>query len=146
MEKLFKLSASSENFTRLRPQLRQLLEQSRLDEKKIEQVLLSVQEVLTNILRHRYHGKPQEIELAFTDEPDKVTITLEDSGGKFDWTLIPDPKVPREEPGGLGIYLVRKSMDKVIYDADYKKGNRVRLIKFKKDPNDHARHPEKAPP
>ncbi len=131
MEKHFKFTADSENFARFRPELRQLLEQSGLDQKKIDQVLLSVQEALTNILRHCYHGEAKEITLIFAEDAEKITVTLEDSGQKFDLTKRADPKIPREEPGGLGIYFIKQSMDKVIYDESCKTGNRIHLVKFK---------------
>lgn len=143
MEKHFKITADSEHFSKFRPELRQLLETASLDQKKIDQVLLSVQEALTNILRHSYHGQAKEISLIFTEDPDKVTITLEDCGEKFDLTKKADPKIPREEPGGLGIFFIKQSMDKVIYDESCKNGNRIHLIKYKHTQNDHPTNSQK---
>ena len=143
MEKHFKITADSEHFSKFRPELRQLLEAASLDQKKIDQVLLSVQEALTNILRHCYHGEAKEISLLFIDDAEKITITLEDCGEKFDPTKRPDPKIPREEPGGLGIYFIKQSMDKVIYDETCKTGNRIHLIKYKQTQNDHPTNSQK---
>src|SRR3990167_2922951 len=109
MEKTFKLIASSENLTRFRSQLKILLDQSGLIEKKSGEVLLAIQEVLTNILKHGYRGKPSEVTITYTDEPDQITITVQDSGKKFDMTQHADPKLPPDKPGGLGIYLIKTS-------------------------------------
>ncbi len=134
MKKIFKIVASGENFVRFRNKLRPLLEHDQFSQKQVDEVLLAIQEVLTNILRHGYLGKPSGIKVIYADQPDQISITVEDSAKKFDPTKCAAPRLPRKTPGGLGIHLIRKSMDTVIYDESYKGGNRIHLIKFKQTP------------
>jgi anti-sigma regulatory factor (Ser/Thr protein kinase) len=132
MKKVFKLIASGEAFARFRPKLKLLLKQSNLNEKKASEVLLGAQEVLTNILKHGYKGKPSEIRITFKNEPDQISITTQDFGERFDLTRCEKPKLPRTKPGGLGIFLIKASFDEVEYSAQREEGNLIRLTKFKK--------------
>ncbi len=131
MDKVFRLTAGGEHFSHFRPELRHLLEQSGLNDKQTADVLLAVQEVLTNIFRHGYQGKPGQINVSFRNEPDLILLTVQDFGEKFDLTRVPNPKLPPVDPGGLGIYFVKTVMDKVEYDDTSEEGNLLRLIKLK---------------
>ena len=86
------------------------------------QISIAVEEVFVNIAHYAY--KPNEgdavIQIDFAEDPKSVTITFIDSGMEFDPLAKPDPDVtlPAEDRqiGGLGIYMVKKSMDEVTYE------------------------------
>jgi anti-sigma regulatory factor (Ser/Thr protein kinase) len=65
------------------------------------------------------------------NDPLTVLITFIDKGVPYDPLLKKDPDVnaPKEERqiGGLGIYLVKKTMDDVVYE--YKNGQNILTIK-----------------
>ena len=92
---------------------------------------MAVDEALTNVIRHAYQGKPGKMTVFVKVTGDKIEITLEDLGKKFDPTRVPSPELPRHKPGGLGIHFIRTIMDQMIYDDQYSEGNRLRLIKHK---------------
>jgi anti-sigma regulatory factor (Ser/Thr protein kinase) len=131
MEKTFQLSAEGSACRSFREGLRPLLGKAGLDDKASGEVLLAVQEVLTNVIRHTYKGKGGAIEISYKDEANQVQITVRDYGDKFDITKVKEPELPRKEPGGLGVFLVKRLMDQVNYDASCLDGNRLHLIKYK---------------
>ena len=132
MEKRFELNASSEVLSPFRKELRHILTQAGWEKKTTEEILLAVDEALTNIIRHAYQGKPGKMTISVVATDDKIEIVLEDQGQKFDPTQVPPPELPRHKPGGLGVHFIRTIMDQMIYDDHGLAGNRLRLIKHKK--------------
>lgn len=131
MEKRFELNASSEVLSPFRKELRQILSHAGWEKKTTEEILLAVDEALTNIIRHAYQGGPGKIMVSLKMTDEKVEIVLEDRGKKFDPTQVLPPELPRQKPGGLGVHFIRTIMDEMIYDDQDSGGNRLRLIKRK---------------
>lgn len=84
------------------------------------QIDVAVEEIFVNIASYAYSetdSRPASIGLQ--REGDEAVITLIDSGRPYDPLARPDPDVTlpaSERPiGGLGIYMVKKSMDGVTY-------------------------------
>ncbi len=128
MNKHFELQSDSRELAAFRETLKPLLAEGGLDDKAAGEVLVAVQEVLANIVRHTYAGGPGKIEVDVVCNAG-VTLSIRDYGRKFDLTQVPDPELPREEPGGLGIYLIKQLMDEVRYDSSFTEGNLLHLIK-----------------
>jgi len=101
------------------------------EKKATEEVLLAVDEALTNVIRHAYQGKPGKMTVSVKVTGDRIEIVIEDLGKKFDPTQVPSPELPRHKPGGLGVHFIRTIMDQMVYDHEYLEGNRLRLIKHK---------------
>jgi sigma-B regulation protein RsbU (phosphoserine phosphatase) len=81
---------------------------------------LAVEEIFTNFVRHNAGGKGV-IEIRMERQDSGVSITLTDPDcPPFDIGPDPDINAPLEErnPGGLGLYLTRKMMDRVDYTHD----------------------------
>ncbi len=85
-------------------------------------VLVALQEMVTNVLRHAYRldeTKPIEIEFALGE--DTLQITLRDQGPRFDplqydsGAIDADDTMPTAA-GGHGIRIARQVMDKVEYE------------------------------
>jgi len=131
VEKRFELNASSEVLSPFRKELRQILSQAGWEKKATEEILLAVDEALTNIIRHAYQGMLGKMTVSVMAADDKIEIVLEDRGKKFDPTQVPSPELPRHRPGGLGVHFIRTIMDQMIYDDQDPAGNRLRLIKYK---------------
>ena len=131
MEKKFELNASSEVLSPFRKELRQILSAAGWEKKTSEEILLAVDEALTNIIRHAYQGRAGNMTVSVLTDDDKVEIVLEDQGQKFDPTRVPSPELPRHRPGGLGVHFIRTIMDQMVYEGECSAGNRLRLIKRK---------------
>ncbi|MCR5687773.1 MAG: ATP-binding protein [Lachnospiraceae bacterium] len=86
------------------------------------QLDIAVEELFVNICNYAYTPDTGDavVRVSFEKEPASVTITFIDSGVAFDPVAKPDPDVelPIEERpiGGLGIYMVKQSMDGMYYE------------------------------
>ena len=81
---------------------------------------LAIEEIFTNLVRHNPSQSPIGILLSLTNDELKMALTDFDST-PFDLTSeAPDVDInqPLEErkPGGLGVFLVKKIMDRVEYE------------------------------
>ena len=82
---------------------------------------IAVEEIFVNIASYAYEGKTGNamIRLQDRDDPRGISVTLADEGAPFDPLARPDPDVTlaaeERSIGGLGIYLVKKTMDQVQY-------------------------------
>jgi anti-sigma regulatory factor (Ser/Thr protein kinase) len=82
---------------------------------------LALEEAAANVIRHAFSEMPAPhriaVELAIA--PDRVSAEVIDNGQAFDPSGAPEPNrnLPLEErdPGGLGIHLIRRMMDRVDY-------------------------------
>ena len=131
MEKRFELNASSEVLSPFRKELRQILSEAGWEKKTTAEILLAVDEALTNIIRHAYQGGAGKMTASVVTADDRVEIVLEDQGRKFDPTQVPSPELPRHKPGGLGVHFIRTIMDQMIYDDQDPAVNRLHLIRHK---------------
>ena len=131
MEKTFQLEANSAAVANFRADLRELCQKAQLDDKPLNEVLLAVQEALTNVVRHAYEGKGGQVEVRFKDLGDTIEVSIRDHGKKFDLHSIPKPVLPPKKPGGLGVYLIKTLMDEVICDKTCE-GNLLTLRKSKR--------------
>ncbi len=92
-----------------------------LDERDVYHCQMAVDEALTNIIEHGYGGESDEhtIEIICKTEPGKFLITIVDDSPAFNPLEheAPDPREPLDsrEPGGWGIYFIRRLMDDVAY-------------------------------
>ena len=96
------------------------------------QIDVAVEEIFVNIASYAYAPGEGDatIEADIYDDPLRIAIRFTDSGMPYDPLAKEDPDVtlPAEERqiGGLGIYMVKKSMDEVAYE--HKDGNNVFTI------------------
>ena len=91
---------------------------------------LALEEALANIITYGYDDEDQhDIEIAFVRNGDVLTMSVTDDGHKYDPTLNSNPDVTLpigERPvGGLGIFLIRKIMDKVDYQWSESKNHLI---------------------
>ncbi|MCP4398425.1 MAG: SpoIIE family protein phosphatase [bacterium] len=105
-----------------------------LDERRAYRLRLGVDEIATNAVEHGCADLEGENILHITAEVDgqEVKIILEDRGRPYDHRRTPPPDdfdLPLEQrsAGGLGIYLVQRSVDEFFYERDGK-WNRNTLV------------------
>ena len=97
------------------------------------QIDIAIDELFGNIAHYAYNpeiGKAT-VRVEVIEDPLAVTITFIDNGVPYDPLAKADPDITlsAEERGigGLGIYMVKKSMDDIIYE--YKDGQNILKIK-----------------
>ena len=89
-------------------------------------VLLAVQEMLTNVLRHGYElDEAHPVEVEFQVAADSFSVELRDQGPAFDPLAleVEDPALAigagedlPDESGGFGIYIALMVMDELCYE------------------------------
>ena len=84
------------------------------------QIDLSIEEIFVNIAHYAYAGKEGDAEIRMAEADGVVTFTFIDSGVPYDPLKKPDPDVSLSaedrQIGGLGIFMVKKSMDDMRYE------------------------------
>jgi serine/threonine-protein kinase RsbW len=99
-------------------------ESAGLDERAVYHCQMAVDETLTNIIEHGYdyQGDDHQIEIICKANDTKFLITIADRGPAFNPLEYdsPDPSAPLDdrEPGGWGIYFIRRLMDDVTYTRE----------------------------
>ena len=97
------------------------------------QIDIAIDELFGNIAHYAYNPKtgPATVRVEVTSAPISVVITFIDHGIQYDPLSAeePDTTLSAEERriGGLGIYIVKKSMDEITYE--YKDGQNILKIK-----------------
>lgn len=96
---------------------------------------IAVEELFVNIASYAYDSGigTAVVQVTVHEEPLSVEITFIDNGKQYDPLAKPDPdttlSTKQRKKGGLGIFMVKKSMDDVIYE--YKDGKNILTIKKK---------------
>ena len=99
------------------------------------QIELAVEEIFVNIALYAYAPDkgPATVRVEVTEEPVTVMITFIDQGMPYDPLAKEDPDVTlsaeERRIGGLGIFMVKNSMDEVTYE--YQDGSNI--LRLKKD-------------
>ena len=98
------------------------------------QISIAIDEVFSNIAHYAYDDQTGEaiIRVEVTEEPRAAVITFIDNGVPYNPLEKDDPdttlSAEDREIGGLGIFMVKKSMDEVVYE--YKDGQNILKIKM----------------
>ncbi len=101
--------------------------------KVVMQILIAVEEIFVNIAHYAYNPKVGHavIRTSVEENPMQVCIQFLDDGKPFDPLAKEDADVTlsaeERQIGGLGIYMVKKSMDEVSYS--YENGKNIFTIK-----------------
>ena len=97
------------------------------------QIEVAVEELFVNIAHYAYINDTGDvcISISVSGDPRTAEISFADSGTPFDPLAQTDPDVTldaeRRNIGGLGIFMVKKSMDKLLYE--YRDGLNITTIR-----------------
>ena len=115
-----------------RASVRRFVELAGFSGKRAEDIVLAVDESLTNVIRHCYGGRANEaivLDLSLeAGEPGRLLIRLRDFGPTVPAESL-EPPVAKdvEKPGGLGLRLIHEVMDSVELQACTPVGNELIL-------------------
>ena len=108
-----------------------MLEKSDCSESEKAQLMIALDEVVSNVVRCS-GASGVALEVRFSREPRGVTVSVSDDGKPFNPLYVPPPdtKLPMEDrsSGGLGILLLRKTMD----DLNYRYAHGCNVLSFQK--------------
>ena len=97
------------------------------------QIDIAIDEIFSNIAHYAYNPEIGQatVRVEVLEDPLAVTITFIDNGVPYDPLAKADPgttlSAEERDIGGLGIYMVKKSMDEIVYE--YKDGHNILKIK-----------------
>ena len=99
------------------------------------QIDIAIDELFGNIAHYAYNPEtgPATVRIEVTEAPISVIITFIDHGVPYDPLKKDDPDITLStddrEIGGLGIFMVKKTMDEIAYE--YKDGQNI--LRIRKD-------------
>ena len=131
--KELEISALNENTTQVLAFVDEQLEAVGCPMKIQMQIDLAMEEIFVNIANYAYDPDvgPATVRVSISEKPQIVDITFIDHGVPYDPLAKEDPDITlsaeEREIGGLGIFMVKKSMDDVKYE--YRDGHNILTLK-----------------
>lgn len=125
--------ASIENIAQVTAFVDEQLEELNCPARAQMQIDIAIDELFGNIAQYAYQpgNGPATVRVEVLKEPLAVVITFMDQGTPYDPLKREDPDVTlpieERETGGLGVYMVKKTMDDVTYE--YRDGKNILKIR-----------------
>lgn len=101
----------------------------RYDDDATFAIKLSLEEALTNAIKHGNRGDPDKtVTLRYCVRPERTVIMVRDEGSGFEPEAVPDPTADEnlERPNGRGLMLMQSYMTRVEFNE---RGNEVWMLK-----------------
>ncbi len=132
-----RFAARFEYLDEIREFVGDIARQGGFGEKDVYNIQLATDEAASNIIEHAYEGISDAVlDLSCGMESDTIKIILIDYGFPFDPSTVPMPDLKADlsdrKIGGLGIFLMRKLMDEVLYEPRADKSNVLTMTKRKR--------------
>jgi len=87
-----------------------------LDETRLDELELAVNEAASNIMIHAYRDRPSRLIRATAEvDPNRLQIRLSHDGVPFDPAAARPPSFDGSREGGFGVYLIAQSVENVTY-------------------------------
>lgn len=129
--KVFECEATIENFDKVTAFVEEELENNEVDMKSSMQLTIALEEIYVNIAHYAYSKTDADgnvipntgtgpMKLSLDVSSEQVLMTFEDKGIPYNPLEKADPDITlsaeERDIGGLGIYMVKQSMDDVVYE------------------------------
>jgi anti-sigma regulatory factor (Ser/Thr protein kinase) len=123
MNQCIEVPASDDGVLRLIAFADQIEQRDPLSVDQSYMLRLVIEEIATNIIKYGYHQQaPGTIQLQSEYDAGALRVIIRDHGRPFDPREQPDPSmdddVASRQVGGLGLFLVRESVDELAYHHD----------------------------
>ena len=104
-----------------------------LDDDSADQLDLAVNEAVSNIMKHAYHGRADQwIHVEADAFPGRITLRLHHLGDPFRPSAAPPPSFDGSRESGFGAYIITRCVDEVHYFRDERGRNCIALVKVRK--------------
>ena len=128
----FAMTSEAEQLARMRSWLWTQLVGQGLPLEECSALLVAVGEICNNVIKHAYHGEAgRPIAIALQGSPDRLVIDVEDEGTPYDPHGYTPPDLDAIPEHGMGLFLVRKTVDELTFDTARPRGTRWRLVKHR---------------
>ena len=125
------VEAKIENVDKVTEFVNEVLEEKECPLKVQMQLDVAIDEIFGNIAYYAYGSGNATIQIEMEDNPPKITLTFIDQGIPYNPLESKDPDITLDiedrEIGGLGIFLVKKTMDELSYE--YVDGQNILTMK-----------------
>lgn len=128
------VTADLDSLKRIRDFIEDSTQLGGLTQERTGELVLAVDEAVTNIIMHGCPDGGCAIELEVQGDPDACIIRIRDNARLFDPTAILEPNLDispleRDAPGGFGIYLFKHLVDQSSYRTTPDGRNELTLLK-----------------
>lgn len=129
------LDAKIENIEAVTDFVNAQLQTLNCPQKAMRQIDVAIDELFSNIARYAYRPDvgPVTVRVEVVKDPLSVVLTFIDRGKPFDPLQAGDPDITKDaderEIGGLGLFIVRNSMDEITYTRE----NGQNILRIRKD-------------
>ena len=98
-----------------------------------DDLVIAIDEAATNVINYGYRDHPGPVEVSLERDDGEIVMRLSDQAPAFDPTGWPEPRLDLDignRPfGGMGIHLMRTSVDRLTYAARGRVGNDLTFVK-----------------
>jgi len=131
--------SSNENLAMIRSFVGEIAQRANLNEEESLLLAVAVDEACANVIEHAYgHDATQQVTVRAVLDDDSIRFDVIDHGKGFDPTVVeakdPQRLVKERASGGLGMGLIRRIMDEVVYHIVPGEKNELRMIKKRRHP------------
>ncbi len=128
-----RIEAKIENLANIRHFVKGAAMKIKCESDAMNNMILAMNEAVTNIIVHGYQGKPGYIEIEVGFQDDIFMIRIRDQARLYDpnHAPIPDTDLPLEQrkPGGMGVQMMYDFTDEIIYRVTPQGENELTLLK-----------------
>lgn len=124
LHRVLEITNDSKNLSRVRGEAAAVLAETAFDREMRNKIIVAVDEALANVVEHAYGGGSGEVRVLFTLDERTLVVRIQDQGVRFDPGERLKTAVDIHEhirlglKGGLGMFLMRRIMDDVVYNHD----------------------------
>lgn len=133
--KIYTIPAELEELEKVKAYVDEMLIQTSSSKEEKMAVEIAIEEIFVNIVKYAEIPKDTQIELCYEYKKDERLIILQfrDEGVCFNPLEKKEPEIHKallaREPGGLGIYMVKKMMDDIRYE--HREGKNILTLRKK---------------
>jgi serine/threonine-protein kinase RsbW len=132
-QSLLQINATLKDLAAIRRFVEEVATRGHGDTRAVQEMVIAVNEAVTNVLIHGYRRQPGMIEVEVSYKNHDLMVRLKDQAPLFDPTIVPSPKITPSLDhaylGGMGIHMMREVTDRMIYTTTDDGRNELILIK-----------------
>jgi anti-sigma regulatory factor (Ser/Thr protein kinase) len=132
-DKVMRFAADIENLSAIRRFVEERAVALGAGSEAVAELILAVNEAVTNTIVHGYQGLPGVIELEIRQNQGDLWVTLRDEAPQFDPSRAPIPDINASlsvRPfGGMGVHMMRYYTDELRYRVTPDGKNELTLVK-----------------
>lgn len=117
-----RLQANDDNLSAVNAFVEEQLEANECPMKASMQMMIALEELFVNVAHYAYGGGEGMVTVQVEKQEDLLLVRLIDEGRPFDPLAKADPNITlsaeERQIGGLGIYMVKKTMDVFTYTRE----------------------------